>query len=294
MFTKYGLVLMLCSLRVAAQPAPGPRIEFEVAVIKPVDVTLIRSTASLAALGVKVTPQQLSAILPLEQLIEYAYGVRTSQVEGPEWLTRPSSEKDIVLYSIDAKLPEGVLPAQVPLMLRNLLEDRFGLKVRKGSKQMDGYALVVGKNGPGFQKKAAAAPDPKDFSQVEVSLISTGNKRKIGGAVATLGANGSMDVETSTIGGLVSALTEMIGNPIVDKTGLEGSFDIRLAIPASDLAGRLQGGGALDRATIEDMVEQSRNRYFTAVEKIGLKLEKSKNPVDTIVIESVEKSPTEN
>ena len=99
-------------------------------------------------------------------------------------------------------------------------------------------------------------------------------------------------VETSTIAGLVDYLSPQgrLPAPVIDKTGLKGDYDIKMEILARGLPPR-EPGAPLD---LNAIIEAARSRLFAAVEKLGLKLERQKNQVATIIVEHVERTPTEN
>jgi uncharacterized protein (TIGR03435 family) len=73
----------------------------------------------------------------LQFLIAYAYDVRLNQLSAPSWM-------DEERFDIVAKVPAGAVKSEIPLMLQSLLGDRFQLKVRHESKEMQAYALTVG------------------------------------------------------------------------------------------------------------------------------------------------------
>ncbi len=76
--------------------------------------------------------------------------MRASQVSGPAWLSDQS-------FDIEAKVPAGAPKEELNAMLQSLLEERFGLKVRRDTRTLQGFDLVVGKNGP---KLKPAEPPP--------------------------------------------------------------------------------------------------------------------------------------
>ena len=86
----------------------------------------------------------------LLDMIAAAYGVRTTQVSGPAWLSDQC-------FDVEAKVPDGTPKEELNVMLQSLLEDRFGLIVHRSTQTVPGYALVVGKDGP---KLKPAAPPP--------------------------------------------------------------------------------------------------------------------------------------
>jgi uncharacterized protein (TIGR03435 family) len=90
---------------------------------------------------------------------------------------------------------------------------------------------------------------------------------------------------------LVNLLSRIVDRPVVDMTGLKGDYQIALDLPTSALWAMAGAAGGGDR-----MVEaiDSGPSIFESVQKLGLKLEGRKGPLETIVIDQLEKTPTEN
>ncbi|MEP7352013.1 MAG: TIGR03435 family protein [Acidobacteriota bacterium] len=279
-----GIALMMVAMSANAQTPGAKQTAFEVAVIKPATVQMPGTPGVF--IGLKVTAQQVTiGRIPLGKLIEIAYGVEPYQVEGPDWLR---GSQDAEVFDVVANLPDGATPAQVPLMLQTLLADRFKLTIRKSSKAANTYALVVGKDGPKFPKKEAG-PEVDGFSRLDIEVGRGGGQ--IGGAKLSQDPkSGSVLIEASNPGGLIAMLTSLLQpTPVMDKTGLQGTFDIKLQINMSDM--RSMGPGPINQA---DMAQQQKDVVVAALDKIGLKLESQKGQVETIVIEHLEKTPTDN
>ena len=119
----------------------------------------------------------------------------------------------------------------------------------------------------------------------------------------TMGANGMMhmEVEHVTMDELTQMITPMIDRPVVDRTGLSGPFQIALDLSMQDMmqAARSAGMGANlhpgpgPQAGALAASDPWGGSIF-AIEQLGLKLDKAKAEVETVVIDSVEKNPTEN
>jgi uncharacterized protein (TIGR03435 family) len=100
----------------------------------------------------------------------------------------------------------------------------------------------------------------------------------------TMNASGKSTMETADLSALVFQLSSQLGRPVVDKTGLTGKYEIKLEWT------RDQGPGSNDSTS----TDSSGPSIFTAVqEQLGLKLNSTKGPVDTLVIDHVEQ-PTAN
>jgi len=183
-------------------------------------------------------------------LITDAYRVQPRQVSGPEWLGS-------VRCDITAKLPAGSSEDQVPEMLLALLADRFALKMREDSKEMQIYALTVGKDGPKMKK--ADEPGSINNHGVNGRLLMTGK---------------------ATMTKFADRLSTRLDRPVVDRTGLDGNWDFALQWTTE----AVEAPAADDPPSI-----------FTAIqEQLGLKLTPVKGPVRQLIVERLEKVPTEN
>jgi len=229
------------SLVVAAALFAQQRPAFEVAAIKPLG-GFVNTRATIS--GPRIT---LSGI-GLEGLIMDAYQVESWQlVGGPPW-------RDTAPWEIVAKAPGDELPSpeQRRLMFQALLEDRFGLRVHRESKEGPVYALVVARSGPKF--KPSTARDP---------YFSAGGGR----AVRLTFQHHNMEFLAHQLP------IRQLGRPVIDKTGLTGDYDFDLNfMPGTPLA------------------DSPDPDIFTALqEQLGLKLEPQKGTVETLVIDHAEK-----
>jgi len=239
---------------------PAASLEFEVASINLVDP----SEPAGGRLELLPGGRFAAANLPLRTIILRAYDVRDYQLLGaPDWLVKDR-------YAIQAKAPEGSFSdAQIWLMVRRLLEDRFQLKIHRETKELPVYVLVVGKSGPKIQ----AAKD---------SLVPGG-----------LGVGrGSITARSTTFANVAIALSRLLGRPVVDETQLSGNYEFKLHYDQSSVGLPFPEPRQDSDATAQpDATEPS---IFTAVqEQLGLKLESTKGPVEVLIIDRVEK-PSKN
>jgi uncharacterized protein (TIGR03435 family) len=185
--------------------------------------------------------------LPLRTIIAIAYEVRPDAVAGPGWLERRA-------FDISARPPEGYQRSQLPLLLRNLLADRFKLVTRREMRDGRGYALRI----PAGGHRLRASNGPRTFLTGRPGLIA-GNSR--------------------TIGELTRLLAQMVGAPVIDDTALQGAYDLRL-----EWTPQLSAGGGAAEADLS---------IFTAIgEQLGLRLEPITTTVTAVVVTSVEEMPT--
>jgi uncharacterized protein (TIGR03435 family) len=216
--------------------------------------------------------------------------VRDYQITGPSWL--PEAK-----FDISAKFPQNSETRnQLREMVQSLLEDRFKLAARVQKKEMPVYALVVSKNGPPLKESPDTAADASGENKDNVNVVVTGGGR--GGATVDLGkgsyisnGNGHVEAHKVTIASLVEGLWRMVDRPIIDMTGLTGTYDFSLAYGVDDLRTMLRRlhmdrpipDGALPPASI-----------FDSLKAAGLTLEARKAPIDIIVIDHMEKTPSAN
>jgi uncharacterized protein (TIGR03435 family) len=206
----------------------------------------------------------------LKILISQAFNIRDFQITGgPGWI---GSDR----YDINAKGPEG-MPDRVPPdvlrpMLKSLIEDRFQLKYHMESKELPVFVLTQAKGGHKMTVVEEVAPAP-----------GTGGGPGRPPQRVMIG-RGGFTGESVPIAFLVQQLSQVLGRTVIDKTGLPGTYKIDLQWTPEPGPGSEAGAGA----------DNSGPTIFTALqEKLGLKLDSQKGPVDILVIDSVAK-PTEN
>jgi uncharacterized protein (TIGR03435 family) len=304
-------------------------LTFEVASIKPappLDVTKI-AAGQMPHIGLNIDGAQVDiGFLTLQQLLCYAYTIKPHQLEAPDWTKEQH-------WDILAKMPAGAKKEQVPEMVQALLAERFKLTIRKGSAEQSVYALTVAKSGlklkesdPDPAPAPAAAdgqkPEEKPLAKGEMVMGKGENQMRItqapGGRGATvsnakfgqmkmsMGENGSMVMEFSKLkmSDFADMLTGMVGKPVVDETGLKGTYKVPVDLTMADMMrvakaagmGGMMGGPApaAPSANPADAASDPTPSMFAAVQKLGLKLDSKKGPVDTVVVVHLEKAPTEN
>jgi len=201
--------------------------------------------------------------LTLRDLVRYAYDIHDNQISGgPTWF-------DTDRWDIVATAGREISEAERRRMLQALLKDRFQMTIRHEMKELPVYALVVAKNGPKLKANTDGVPE-----EIELDVNEKGFSLFIG-----------QNVPVSSI---VEILVDPTGRIVVDRTGIAGGFDFKLEwMPDAAHMPLINGSrppeGSAEGASI-----------FTAVqEQLGLKLESTKAPVETLLIERAEKA-TEN
>jgi uncharacterized protein (TIGR03435 family) len=214
----------------------------------------------------------------LTPLIAEAFGVRTDQITGPTWL---STER----YDIVANIPPGATKEDFKLMLADLLRDRFRLRFHMDSKIRPIYALRAGNNRPALKPTERRADDatPPSVGGVDAEgcpIVSPNYKGMVSRPVPGTMCWTARDVSSAD---LARHLEQPAGRPIVDETGLTGRYDFKIRYQFMGRGG--DGGAAADRAPT----------VFTAVEEqLGLKLEPTTRSFPALIIDSIEREPTEN
>jgi len=272
----------------AALAAYGQSPTFEVASIKPYErpegQTFMRMGCS-GGPGSKDPVRWTCEAMGVVHLFQQAYDLRPYQVTG---LDPIRSDR----FNILAKVPQGVTREQFRQMQQNLLAERFGVRFHKEQKEMQGYELVVAKDGPKLTESGpepepgAAAPPPPNQP---VTMGKDGFPeipRGRTGSVSIGGPNGMVTqrVERGMMRGLAAMLSVQVERPVIDATGLTGRYDYTLKFVRPGMA----GPGA-------DASEPAGPTITTAIqEQLGLRLEAKKVVVELFVIDSVAKRPTEN
>jgi uncharacterized protein (TIGR03435 family) len=260
-----------------AAPAPA----FDVATIKP-----HAAGARVSWMGVQETPDGLTgSMTTLTMLMQYAYGLRNeNQVFGvPDWARADRYDIQAKMSEADVAEIKGLSPAEGKarrqLMLRALLAERFQLKTHPDTKQVPVYELVVAK-GATKLKDAATDTNPQ-LGMGKDGKPWTGIRFMKDTSVA-------QGYSMSSLADLLSAPFAGVGRPVVDKTGLTGTYDFTINWSVYTAQVVVQNGVATGSAAGDDAPS-----IFGALKEIGLKLQPATGAIDTVVVDHVEK-PTEN
>lgn len=218
--------------------------------------------------------------LNLENLVTLAYGIEHYQLSGPDWL---SQER----FDIVAKVPEGATREQLWLMLRNLLEERFKLAAHHEQKEIQTYELTAGKNGPKLRESRdkpepdAAGPRASSGPSLDADGFPVLPGR--GSGMAATNGRARRRFVRASMEDLARALSGQLGRPVTDATGLKGKYDFTLSWVMQPL-----------RANGDDAGNTGPDLIGAVQEQLGLRLEAKKGTVDMLVIDHIEKVPTEN
>ena len=287
-----GAALLALAVSVGAQT-----VSFEVASIKPSNPNptgpLGATPYVLPALG-RLTAQNTS----LRILVMAAYQKQPFQiVGGPTWF---NSDK----FDINARATDATLTTDQMLeALKTLLADRFKLKLRTETREVPIYALVLarsdGKFGAKMKASADTCPDYKVQQQQQLEAIAKGGLQALAAAAAkgdtpcsfsnvpqaTPGAIG-IKARGQSIELMTLLLTQLMGRPVVDKTGLKGLYDFELTIDLQTIL-RLYAELGINTPAPANLPEGP-SIMTTLQEDLGLKLDSQRGPGDVLVIDSAE------
>jgi uncharacterized protein (TIGR03435 family) len=268
------------------------RREFEVASIRPVG----DQPPNQIAVGLHIDGSQVRiAYLSLKDYIGIAYRLRVNQIVGPDWL---GSQR----FDIAGKLPDGAAQDDVPQMLQALLAERFQLKSHREMKEFPVYVLEVAKTG---LKLAESAADGNSEPSVTRTVDVTGGGNSTGvainfgrGSSFTLGAT-ALEIKRLPMSAVADMLTRFLDRPVVDMTGLKGVYDLTLDLTPEDrttmlIRSAVAAGVVLPPQALALLDSGSTVSLFDALKKVGLSLEQRKSPMEVIVIDQMQKTPTEN
>jgi len=311
-----------------APPSPPAKLTFDVATVKPSpppDMAMIQAemqAGRMPKFGPHIGASQAEYnLMSLKDLIAMAYKVKAFQITGPDWL---ATER----FDILAKMPDGASKDDAPAMLQALLEDRFKLTVHRDTQEHPVLGLVMGKGGPKLKESTVAAlPIDEDapLKPGEMKIDTPDGPARVtrntdGSTTVNMGAKGTfsqkmdgqvlrIEASTITMAGFADMLTQMMqmggagGRQVVDMTGLKGNYQVAVELSIADLmaSARAQGvnmpgpGGGGDGSGAPIASDPSGgSTVASSVQALGLKLENRKAPVEQLIVDHAEKTPTEN
>ena len=247
---------------------PGPqRPSFDVASVRVHDPNDNKDTDNFEPYpGGRFTASNCS----LWMLIHYAFQVQPYQIAGtPGWI---KSEH----YDVDAKPAEAHPTADILPMLQALLEDRFQLKYHWETREQPGYDLVVVKPG-----KLRASIVKGDCPPLLSNSDELPKEAACGGLPNSPGHAKGYNLTASDLAG---SLAWFLSKPISDKTNLAGRYDVELRWTPDSVEMRSNAPSEQDAPNISTALQ----------EQLGLKLQSARVPVRVLVIDHVEKKPSEN
>ena len=241
-----------CAAKIAPM-APDAKPDVEVATVKPHQPG--NQTVNFGMQGGTLVIKDLT----LGFLMSFAYDLPARQIAGkPDWM-------DTDKWDIDAKPDTPGMPneSQMRMIVEKLLAERFGLQFHEEKRKVAAYGLVVSKDGPKMTKAAGASASPHVLLYPQGVLIA----------------------QSLTTADLAQDLQSIFGQPVVDKTGLEGRWDFTMRWTPDET----------QFADVPEPVPHPADEanepppLFTAIQKqLGLKLEAQKADVPVLVVDHVD------
>jgi uncharacterized protein (TIGR03435 family) len=248
-----GLLLFISGSAHSQAPAS---LEFETASVRPIPQLPAGANVPPGFLLVPrmEDPQRFRARFNVAGpmgILEWAYGVRDFQISGaPAWLKEDA-------FDVDARAERESTEGQIKQMVQALLADRFKLKLHRETREMSVYALMVGKNGP-------------KLAEGDIQSLN----RTFGDIAAP---PGRLTAHGATMAYFVQILTENLDRPVIDKTKLTGHYNFELTYEEPLL-------NPEPAATWKPFG----TAIFGPIQKLGLKIEPQKSPIEMLVVDSVD------
>ncbi len=206
---KAAMILVLVEFTIIppvhSQQSSSDLPSFDIAVVKPSSHPLTAEGYSFSDQKV-VSPGRFRAVNSnLDELIRWAYDIEEYQLSEPGWL-----KSNDVTFDVEARASGETAEAQIRLMLRRLLSERFDMALHPEMREMAVYDLEVGKGGPKLQKATGQAPKIINFGHDHIKTAGTSMAR------------------------LAAGLSRELRRPVIDKTGLHEIYVIDLQYAPPD------------------------------------------------------------
>jgi uncharacterized protein (TIGR03435 family) len=326
--TALGAALIISSSFAQAPPA-DKSLTFEVASIKPAAPPTPDGQGRIFMRGPSggpgtKDPGRISyPFMSLKSILMIAYDVKNYQITGPAWL-------DTERFDITATMPPDTTKEQFHIMLQNLLADRFKMTLHREKKELPMYSLVVAKGAPKMKESAPnnpvadgdgtpgpppLPPGPPKIGPDGFPILPAGVAGRPGLFMMMMPGRARLTATQQTMQDFANRLTSQLNRPVVDSTGLTAKYDFILTYapdPNEGPGGRGGPGGGLfvavgppgggrgpapgpgSDSTFIPEGDAPQPLFGALQSQLGLKLEPKKGDVDIIVIDRMEKTPTEN
>ena len=248
------IVVLLAGLPVLPCCGQGSQPDFEVASINP--------GGDVFSTKPQISPGRIVWTTQFAYLVAYAYDLEFNRVSGAGLG---------VVYSLNATFQPGQPEQDVRRMLQSLLQERFKLRFHRMTKDADGLALIANK-GAVKLKKSTERIDP-ECSRLGANGASAAHESYV---FASLMTASTVQIKgcATTLAQLSRTLERVLGEPFWDQTGLQGKYNFEFSFS--------QEVGADSQAEVPALA--------TALqESLGLSLHRQKGPIETLVIDHVER-----
>ena len=228
---------------------------------------------------------------PLELLIQRAYLMYRDGRSHPEpiFLTPIAGlpawgRSDRYTIEATAPGPQSLEMIMGP-MLQSLLEERFRLKIRSETGDVPAYGLTVADGGPKFQATVEGSCTPVDFSKPAIPRPTP--QHPFCDFITLDPKSAGMIAYGMTMARLSLRLSGALGQPVIDRTGLAGAFDIPLDVSPGQI---LPGGQILEvHGGSAPVPSNPGGALPLALQKVGLRLEPSHGPAESVIVDRVER-----
>jgi uncharacterized protein (TIGR03435 family) len=331
-FGKLTLCLTLTAVAAFAQTKPSFEVA-TIKPAQPMDpakmVAALQSGGKMP-MGAHIDAHRAEYLyLDLKTLMTYAYGVKPYQISGPDWMS--TARFDIVAKMPDGSTKDDA-PQMLQSLLEErfkLTTHRgsaehpvLALVVGKGGPKLKASAdkpVAIDENAPlkpGEMKMDG--PDGPVRAKIDIatgsSVVDMGLKGKMSYKMNLAAQSMHLDFSMTTMAGFADMMTQLMtqlsggagGRQIVDMTGIQGNYDASLEISLAEIMAMAKSAGlnvpmaAPDGAAGPGNVPVASDpgsggsSVTDAVQSMGLKLESRKATVDQLIVDHVEKTPTEN
>jgi uncharacterized protein (TIGR03435 family) len=253
---KNGAIAAIVFCLAAPGQTGGALPSFDVASVKPNNGAMDHIETGTARHG-EVILHNAS----MDDCIRYAYGLASNdQISGPAWMAAYQFRFDIL-----AKAPPDTPQGSLLPMMQRLLAERFHLALHRESKLIAHLEIGVAKGGPRLPQVAEEPAAPRYIY-----------------------GRGLLNYPHTTMRELAMLLSMQLRQPVLDRTALEGFYDIKLEWRPDD---PLPVSLAPEAAAPEI---DGRPDLFQAMALLGLKLTPSKAPIEVLVVDRVDQTPAEN
>jgi bla regulator protein blaR1 len=310
----YASLIAFSSVAALGQNVPqwqidaGGRMAFDVASVKPSKPDTffpptfpLDSGDAFANLQRQPPNGRFSATFPLSAYISFAYKLHASHWQLDATTSHLPKWADTDRFEIQARAPANTTKDQMRLMMQSPLAERFQLAVHFETHEVPVLAMTLiklGKPGPGLrphdQGPPCDAPPTPDLFPAVCGIVG----QNFVDAGQRVGSGRS--VTMTEIAGYLPGMG-ILDRPVIDRTGLAGKFDLKIQWkpdPASPGGGRAipkKGSSGLAPPTAQSPEPEADGPIFIQAlrDQLGLRLATSKGPLETLVIDHVER-PSEN
>ena len=310
---------------------PAKTWTFDVASIKPSIPIQQQAMSGKMHIGLNIDAARVDiGALSLADLIPIAYKVKSYQVSGPSWL---AVERFDIMAKMPEGATKDDVPVMLQALLADRFKLTFHhdnkehaayvLTVAKsGLKMKESAPDEVAPKADEAPKDEPTKAEPAKPEKGAMSMNVNGERMQIktdgnGGTVVSggkgmgsmkmsMGPNGTMHMENPKVSmeQMIEMLSRFLDKPVVDETGLKGNYQIVLDLTMEDLRAASKAAGVMIPPTAGPAGDSKlpsdaasppgSGGIFGSVAAMGLKLEQRKAPIDILVIDHVEKMPTEN